>query len=43
VRLAFDKETCQKYAVKSISKKTFSVGVRVGGTQVLSQRRPVSV
>ena len=26
--LAFDKETCQKFAVKSISKKTFSVRVR---------------
>ena len=28
MRLAFDKETCQKFAVKAISKKTFSVGVR---------------
>ena len=28
MRLVFDKETCQKFAVKSISKKTFSVGVR---------------
>ena len=27
VKLAFEKETCKKYAVKIISKKTFSVGV----------------
>ena len=27
VKLAFEKDTCAKFAVKVISKKTFSVGV----------------
>ena len=27
VKLAFDKNTCQRFAVKIINKKTFSVGV----------------
>lgn len=30
VRLAFEKGTCKKFAVKIVSKKTFSVGVSIG-------------
>lgn len=30
VKLAFEKETCKRYAVKIISKKTFSVGPQLG-------------
>lgn len=34
VKMAFDKSTGQRYAVKIISKKTFSVGVSEGDMNV---------